>query len=78
MTKLEMLIERVRMLPAEQQEAFADEMLAWLDMPEPPDDFGPDGSDEELAGRVRAWRENPVAIPAADLHALLKLLREKA
>ncbi len=77
MTKLEMLIERARALPPEEQDALADEIEAWLDMPELPDDFGPDGSDEELAERLRAWRENPVGIPASEVHELLRRLRGK-
>ena len=77
MTKLEVLIERARALPPEDQDALADEMEAWLEAPNPPDDFGPDGSDEELEERVKAWRANPVAIPAAEVHALLKRLRDK-
>lgn len=78
MSKLDALIERARALSPEQQDALADEMAAWLDIPPPPDDFGPDGSDEELAERVRAWRANPVGISAADLHARLKRQRDKA
>lgn len=77
MTKLEALMERARALPQEEQDALAEDMEAWLDTPATPDDFGPDGSDEELAERVAAWRANPVSIPAAEVHALLKLLREK-
>jgi hypothetical protein len=77
MSKLEALIERVRALPEEDQDALADELQDWLDAPSLPDDFGPDGSDEELADRVAAWRANPVAIPAAEVHALLKLVRDK-
>lgn len=77
MSKLDALIERARALPKEDQDALAEEMQDWLDVPELPDDFGPDGSDEELAERVAAWRANPVSIPAAEVHALLKLLREK-
>jgi hypothetical protein len=79
MTKLEALMERARALPPDEQDALAEEMEAWLDMPSPPDDFGADGSDEELAERVRAWRANPGAVvPAAELHALLKRLRDEA
>lgn len=77
MSKLEALIERARALPPEDQDALADEMESWLDVPMPPDDLGPDGSDEELAERVRAWKANPVGIPAAEVHALLRLLREQ-
>jgi hypothetical protein len=77
MTKLEILIERARSLPPDQQDALAAELEAWLDAP-PPDDFGADGSDEELAERVKSWRANPVTIPASELHALLKLLRDEA
>ena len=77
MTKLEALMERVRALPPEEQDALADGMEAWLDMPGPPDGFGLDGSDEELAGRVKAWKANPVGVPAAELHARLKRLREQ-
>jgi hypothetical protein len=77
MSKLDALIERARALPIEEQDALADELQDWLDAPAPPDDFGPDGSDEELAERVAAWRANPVSIPAAEVHALLKLLRDK-
>jgi len=77
MTKLEALMERARALPPEEQDALAEELEAWLDMPSPPDDFGPDGSDEELARRVAAWRANPKGIPATQLHAKLKGLRER-
>jgi hypothetical protein len=77
MTKLEALMERARALPPEEQDALADGMEALLDMPAPPDDFGADGSDEELAERVRAWKANPVGVPAAELHARLKKLREQ-
>ncbi len=77
MTKLEVLIERARALSAEEQDALAAEMQAWLDFPTLPDDLGPDGSDEELAARVKAWRENPEFVPAADVHALLKRLRDE-
>lgn len=77
MTKLEALMERARALPPEEQDALAEEMEAWLDAPDLPDDFGPNGSDEELAERVKAWRANPVGISAADLHARLKRLREQ-
>jgi len=78
MTKLEALLERARALPAEEQDELAAEMEAWLDATPLPDDFGPDGSDEELAERIRKWRANPVTIPARELHALLKLLRDEA
>jgi hypothetical protein len=77
MSKLDALIERARALPEEDQDALADELQDWLDAPPPPDDFGPDGSDEELAERVASWRANPVSIPAAEVRALLKLLRDK-
>jgi hypothetical protein len=77
MSKLDALIERARALPKEDQDALADEMQDWLDAPAPPDDFGPDGSDEELEERVAAWRANPRGISAADLHERLKQLREK-
>jgi hypothetical protein len=77
MTKLEALIERTRALPPTEQEALAEEMETWLDLPSPPDDFGADGSDSELARRIAAWRANPKGIPAADLHARLKKLRER-
>lgn len=77
MTKLEALMERARALPPEEQDALAEEMEAWLDLPSPPDDFGADGSDQELAARVRAWRAKPKGVPAADLHARLKRLRER-
>jgi hypothetical protein len=77
MSKLDALIERARALPKEDQDALADEMQDWFDAPAPPADFGPDGSDEELAARVAAWRANPVSLPAAEVHALLKLLRDK-
>lgn len=78
MTKLEALMERAKALPPEEQDALAEEMEAWLDFPDVPDDLGPDGSDEELAERVRRWKENPVGIPAAELHARLKRIRDKA
>ncbi|MGH6951223.1 MAG: hypothetical protein ACREH4_10140 [Vitreimonas sp.] len=78
MSKLDVLIQRARALPPEEQDALADEMQTWLDAPPLPDDFGADGSDEELAKRVNAWRANPVVIPAAELHALLKGLRDEA
>ena len=78
MTKLEALMERARALSPQEQDALAEEMEAWLDAPSPPDDFGADGSDEELAERVEAWRANSVVIPAAELHALLKRLRDEA
>ena len=78
MSKLDALIERARALPAADQDDLADHMAAWLDFPAPPpDDFGPDGSDEELAARVDAWRANPIAISAADVHARLKRQREQ-
>ena len=76
MSKLDALIERARALPEDEQDALADEMEAWLDVP-PPDDFGADGSDEELARRVEAWRANPKGVTAAELHARLKQLRDK-
>jgi hypothetical protein len=78
MSKLDALIERARALPEDEQDALADEMEAWLDFPSPPDDFGPNGSDEELAERIKAWRANPVVIPASEVHALLKRLRDEA
>jgi len=53
-------------------------MEAWLDVSPPPDDFGADGSDEELAERIAAWRANPVGTPATELHARLKRQRDKA
>ena len=59
-------------MPPAEQDALADEMEVWLDVPAPPDDFGANGSDEELAERIRAWRANPVVVSAADLHARLK------
>ena len=77
MSKLEALIERARALPPSEQDALAEEMETWLDLPAPPDDFGADGSDAELARRVEAWRANPSGVPAADLHARLKRLREQ-
>jgi len=77
MSKLDALIERARALPADEQDALADEMHVWLDMPSPPDDFGADGSDEELAARVAAWRANPQGTPAADLHARMKRQRDQ-
>lgn len=70
-------MERARALPPDEQDALAEEMETWLDTPPPPDDFGPDGSDEELAERVKAWEANPVVIPAAELHALMKRIREE-
>ena len=75
MSKLDALIERARGLPENEQDALADEMQAWLDVPPLPDDFGADGSDEELARRVEAWRSNPKGTCATDLHARLKQLR---
>ena len=78
MTKLEALIERARTLSLEEQDALAEEMELWLDFPALPDDLGPNGSDEELAERVKAWRANPVGTPAADLHSRLKRLRDQA
>jgi hypothetical protein len=77
MSKLDALIERARSLPQDEQDALADEMQTWLDLPAPPDEFGPDGSDEELAERIRAWRANPHGISAAELHERLKRLREQ-
>jgi hypothetical protein len=77
MTKLEALLERARALSPEEQDALAEEMESWLDAPSLPDDFGPDGSDEELAERIKAWEANPVVIPAAELHALMKRIREE-
>lgn len=77
MSKLDALIERARALPPNEQDALAEEMETWLDLPSPPDDLGPDGSDAELARRVAAWRANPKGIPAADLHARLSELRER-
>ena len=70
-------MERARALPPDEQDALAEEMETWLDAPPPPDDFGADGSDEELAERVRAWKANPVGIRAVDLHARLRALRER-
>lgn len=70
-------MERARALPPEEQDALAEEMEAWLEGPPPPDDFGADGSDEELAERVRAWNANPKGVTAADLHVRLKRLRER-
>jgi hypothetical protein len=78
MAKLDALLERVRGLPPQEQDALADEMQAWLDIPAPPSDLCGDGSDEELARRVEAWRANPVGIPASDLHARLKQRRAGA
>ena len=69
-------MERARSLPPEEQDALAEEMEAWLEIASPPDDFGADGSDEELAERVRALKANPVVVSAVDLHARLKRLRE--
>ena len=77
MSRLETLIERARSLPPDEQDALADEMQTWLDMPSPPDDFGADGSDAELERRVKAWRDSPTGIAAADLHARMKQQREK-
>jgi hypothetical protein len=77
MSKLDALIERARALPANDQDALADEMQAWLDVPSPPDGFGADGSDQELAERVNSWRTNPHGVSAEDLHARLKKLRDK-
>jgi len=77
MSKLEDLIERARALPPSEQDALADEMETWLELPSPPDNFGADGSDSELARRVAAWRADPRGIPAADLHARMKRLRER-
>ena len=74
MSKLEALIERARSLPVNEQDALAEDMEAWLDAEAFPDD---DRSDAELAERVRAWEANPVVIPAAELHARLKLQRDK-
>jgi|CXWL01.1.fsa_nt_gi hypothetical protein len=76
MTKLDTLIERARTLPPQEQEALADEMLAWLDVPAPPGDIGADGSDAELARRVQAWAANPSGIASGDLHARLKQRRD--
>lgn len=70
-------MERARALPPEEQDALADGMEAWLDMPAPPDDLGANGSDAELAERVKAWEANPVGIPAHELHVRLKRLRER-
>lgn len=78
MTKLEALLERARALPPDEQDALAEEIAAWLDAPSPPDDFGASGADEELAARIDAWRADPVTVPAGDLHALLKRLRDEA
>lgn len=77
MSKLDDLIERARALPEEDQEALADEMLDWLDAPPPPENFGADGSDEELARRVEAWRANPRGVSAIDLHERLKRSPDK-
>lgn len=76
MTRLEALMERVRALPLDEQEIFVEEMEAWLDAPIIADADGPDGSDEELAERIRRWEANPVGIPAAELHARLKRQRD--
>jgi hypothetical protein len=77
MSKLDALMQRARALPQAEQDALADEMEAWLDVPPPPDDFGADGSDEELARRAEAWRANPSGVTAAELHARLKRLRDE-
>ena len=77
MTKLEILIERARLLPPDEQDALADEMQSWLDVPSPPDDFGADGSDAELERRVKAWQASPIGTVAADLHARMKQQRDE-
>ena len=77
MSKLDALIARARALPQAEQDELAEDLEFWLDAPSPADDLGPDGSDEELAERVARWRANPVSIPASEVHALLKLLRDK-
>lgn len=74
MTKLEAIMERARALPPEEQDALAEDMEAWLDAEAFPDD---DRSDAELEERIKAWEANPVVIPAAELHARLKLQRDK-
>jgi hypothetical protein len=77
MTKLDALIARARALPPEEQDALADQIALWLEPPAPPMGEGfADGSDEELAARVEAWRANPVGTPAAALHARLKAKRD--
>lgn len=77
MSKLDALIERARGLSLDEQDALADEMQTWLDIPAPPADLGADGSDAELERRVKAWRAAPNGISAADLHARMKQLREQ-
>lgn len=77
MSKLETLIERARSLPPDEQDALADEMQTWLDVPAPPDDFGADGSNAELEQRAEAWRADPKGTSAADLHERMKRQREQ-
>jgi hypothetical protein len=76
-SKLEALLSRARALLPEEQDALADYIADWLDVPEPPSGEGyPDGSDEELSRRIEAWRANPVGTPAHELHARLKAKRD--
>ena len=79
MTKLDTIIERVRALPADAQDALADQielLMDGSDWPATPDEANTVGSDVELARRVAAWRANPVGTPAADLHERMKRRRE--
>ena len=79
MTRIDGIIDRVRALPPEDQEALAEQIEDWLTAPDislPPDDASTVGSDAELARRVAAWRANPVGTPAAELHARMKRRRD--
>jgi hypothetical protein len=69
MTKLETLIARARALPQDAQDDFVLAMESWLSAP--PDEFGADGSDTELADRMAAWRETRLGAPADEVRAWL-------
>ena len=79
MTKIDSIIERVRALSTEDQEALAERIEDWLGASgqlTPPDEAATVGSDEELARRVASWRANPRGTPAAELHARMKRRRD--
>lgn len=79
MTKLDIILERAKSLPADRQDALAEQMALWLDepdWPEPDDQSGTIGMDAELARRVAAWEASPAGVAASELHARLKSRRE--
>ena len=70
MTRTDAIIQRVRALPAKDQEALAEQIedgLSEPGLPTPPADEG--SIVWELARRGAAWRTNPAGTPAAELHA---------